>query len=139
MNPRQTLLIVKPDAVSRNLTGRILAEVESRGFEIRGLRRARLARPQVETFYQEHVGRPFYDPLCDYMSSGPVVLVRLEADAAVPRLREIVGATDPNQAAPLTLRRMFAVDKGSNSVHASDSDASAERELGLFAGFLSES
>ncbi|MBI5837756.1 MAG: nucleoside-diphosphate kinase [Candidatus Eisenbacteria bacterium] len=135
---QRTLLIVKPDAVSRNLTGRILAEVESRGFGIRGLKRTLLKRAQAEHFYAEHQGKPFYEPLCEYMTSGPVVLVCLEADEAVVRLRETVGATDPNAAAPLTIRRMFAVDKGSNSVHASDSPASAERELGFFGELLAE-
>ena len=135
---QRTLLIVKPDAVSRNLTGRILAEVEARGFGIRGLKRTVLQRAQAEQFYAEHQGKPFYGPLCDYMTSGPVVLVCLEAEEAVTRLRETVGATDPNAAAPLTIRRMFALDKGSNSVHASDSTASAERELGFFKGLLAE-
>jgi nucleoside-diphosphate kinase len=129
---QRTLLIVKPDAVARNLAGRILSEVESRGFAVRGLRYTRLTRAQAEGFYAEHLGKPFFEPLCEYMSSGPVVLVCLEAENAVARLREVVGATDPNAAAPLTLRRMFAVDKGSNSVHASDSPASAERELDYY-------
>ena len=137
MNER-TLLIVKPDAVRRNLVGRILAEVESRGFEIKGLKRTLLARVQAEQFYAEHQGKAFYAPLCEYMTSGPVVLVCLEAGGAVAKLRETVGATDPNAAAPLTIRRMFAVDKGSNSVHASDSAASAERELGFFRELLAE-
>ncbi len=135
---QQTLLIVKPDAVERNLTGRILMEVESRGFQIHGLRRTRLERSQAEGVYAEHRGKPFFDPLCEYMCSAPVVLVRLEGEDAVTRLREVVGATDPNQAAPLTIRRMFALDKGSNSVHASDSPASAERELQYYAALLSE-
>ena len=135
MNER-TLLIVKPDAVKRNLIGRILSEVEARGFTIRALRHAHLKREQVQEFYAEHRGKPFYDGLCEYMTSGPVVLACLESDGAVARLREVVGATDPNAAAPLTIRRMFAVDKGSNSVHASDSDASAARELGFFKELL---
>jgi nucleoside-diphosphate kinase len=135
---QRTLLIVKPDAVSRNLTGRILAEVEGRGFVIRGLKRTRLTSAQAGQFYAEHQGKPFFEPLCAYMTSEPVVLVCLEAEEAVVRLRETVGATDPNAAAPLTIRRMFAVDKGSNSVHASDSPASAERELGFFKDLLAE-
>jgi nucleoside-diphosphate kinase len=135
---QRTLLIVKPDAVSRNLTGRILAEVEGRGFVIRGLKRTRLTSAQAGQFYAEHQGKPFFEPLCAYMTSGPVVLGCLEADNAVLKLRETVGATDPNQASPLTIRRMFAVDKGSNSVHASDSDASARRELDYFKAQLAE-
>src|SRR5262249_48981775 len=133
-----TLFIVKPDAVGRNLTGKILWEVERQGFEIQALKRTRLSVEQARKFYAEHEGRPFYDPLCQYMSSGPVVLVCLEADDAIKRLREVVGATDPNQAAPLTIRRMFALDKGSNSVHASDSEGSAQRELGFFAAQLAD-
>ena len=135
---QKTLFIVKPDAVERNLSGRILTELEARGFVIRALRRTRLSRAQAEGFYAEHQGKPFFEPLCAYMSSGPVILACLEADDAVARLREVVGATDPNQAAPLTIRRMFAVDKGSNSVHASDSDASARREIEFFKDQLGE-
>ena len=134
----QTFFIVKPDAVERNLTGRILMELEARGFVVRALKRTRLSRAQAEGFYAEHQGKPFFEPLCTYMTSGAVVLGCLEAEGAVPRLRETVGATDPNQAAPLTIRRMFAVDKGSNSVHASDSDASARRELEFFKLQLAE-
>ena len=133
---QKTFFIIKPDAVSRNLVGRILAELEGRGFTIQALRRTTLTRPLVEEFYAEHKERPFYGSLCDFMTSGPVVLGCLEAEDAVARLREVVGATDPNAAAPLTIRRMFAIDKGSNSVHASDSPASAERELKHFRELL---
>ncbi len=133
---QRTFFIVKPDAVSRNLTGRILAELEGRGFVIQALHRATLDRQRVETFYAEHKERPFFGSLCDFMTSGPVVLGCLEGEDAVTRLRTVVGATDPNAAEPLTIRRMFAIDKGSNSVHASDSEASAARELNHFKDLL---
>lgn len=133
---QRTFFIVKPDAVSRNLTGRILSDLEGRGFVIEALHRAELDRQQVETFYAEHRERPFFGPLCEFMTSGPVVLGCLEADDAVARLRVAVGATDPNAAEPLTIRRMFALDKGSNSIHASDSEASATRELSHFKDLL---
>lgn len=134
---QKTFFIVKPDAVERNLVGRVLSELEGRGFRIDALNRVRLTREQAEGFYAEHRERPFFGSLVEFMTSGPVVLGCLEAEDAVARLRLVVGATDPTQAEPLTIRRMFAIDKGSNTIHASDSPASAERELGYFQAQLS--
>ena len=130
----RTLFIVKPDAVQRNLTGRILAHVEEHGFRIAEARLTRLGREECQTFYAEHQGKPFFGDLVQYMTSGPVLLTCLEHEGAVARLREVVGATDPAQAAPGTIRKLFGQSKQMNSVHASDSLASAGRELKLFFG-----
>lgn len=130
----RTLFIVKPDAVSRNLTGKILAHVEDAGFRIVEARLGRITREEAETFYGEHRTKPFFKDLVDYMTSGPVMLTCLEADGGVARLREVVGATDPAQADPATIRKIYGQSKQMNSVHASDSVASGEREVKLFFG-----
>ena len=130
----RTLFIVKPDAVRRNLIGRILAHVEGLDFRVVEARMARLTREEAQTFYAEHKGKPFFDSLVEYMTSGPVVLVCLEREGAVAELRRVVGATDPAQAAPGTVRQLFGESKQYNSVHASDSPASSEREVKFFFG-----
>ena len=130
----RTLFIVKPDAVQRNLIGRILAHVEERGFRITEARLTKLAREECQTFYAEHRGKSFFDELVHYMTSGPVVLTCLERENGVALLREVIGATDPAQAAPGTIRKLYGESKGRNTVHASDSPASAEREVKLFFG-----
>lgn len=130
----RTLFIVKPDAVERNVIGRILAHVEERGFRIAEARLARLQREEAQNFYAEHQARPFFGELVEYMTSGPVMLTCLEREDAVRLLRELVGATDPSQAAEGTIRAVFGRSKQMNSVHASDSTASADREVKLFFG-----
>jgi len=130
----RTLFIVKPDAVAKNLIGRILAHVEGKGFRIVEARLTRLTREQCNEFYAEHVGKPFFPGLVEFMTSGPVMLTCLEREGAVATLREVIGATDPAQAAEGTIRRLYAESKGRNSVHASDSVPSAEREVKLFFG-----
>ena len=130
----RTLFIVKPDAVERNLIGKILAHVEERGFKIIEARLARLTREQCQEFYAEHAGKGFFNELVDFMTSGSVLVCCLERDAAVTTLREVIGATDPAQAAEGTIRKLYAESKGRNSVHASDSPASADREVKLFFG-----
>ena len=130
----RTLFIVKPDAVARNFTGRILAHIEERGFRLVEARMSQLTREQCQEFYSEHVGKGFFNELVDFMTSGPVLLTCLERENAVATLREVIGATDPAQAAEGTVRRLYAESKGRNSVHASDSPASAEREVKLFFG-----
>jgi nucleoside-diphosphate kinase len=130
----RTLFIIKPDAVQRNLSGRILAHVEDKGFRIVEARLGRLTREECQTFYAEHAGKPFFNDLVDYMTTGPVMLACLEREAAVGTLREVVGATDPAQAAPGTIRKLYGQSKQMNSVHASDSPASGEREVKLFFG-----
>lgn len=134
MAQERTLFIVKPDAVKRNLTGRILAHVEERGFRIAEARLSRITREEADTFYAEHRGKPFFKDLVDYMTSGPVMLTCLERDGAVAYLREVVGATDPAQAGPGTIRKLYGESKQMNSVHASDSVPSGEREVKLFFG-----
>ncbi len=134
MAVERTLFIVKPDATERNLVGRILAHVEDKGFKLTEARYARLTREQCQEFYAEHHGKPFYNELVDFMTSGPVMLCCLQRENAVATLREVIGATDPAQAAEGTIRKLFAKSKGANSVHASDSPASAEREVKLFFG-----
>ncbi len=130
----RTLFIVKPDAVARNLTGRILAHVEAQGFRLAEARMTPLTREQCQEFYSEHVGKGFFNELVDFMTSGPVLLTCLEREDAVATLRQVIGATDPAQAAEGTIRKLYAESKGRNSVHASDSPASADREVKLFFG-----
>lgn len=130
----RTLFIVKPDAVERNLIGKILAHVEDQGFRIVEARLGRLTREEAQTFYGEHQGKPFFNDLVEYMTSGPVMLTCLEREGGIARLREVVGATDPAQAAPGTVRQLFGQSKQLNSVHASDSLASSNREVKLFFG-----
>ena len=130
----RTLFIIKPDAVRRNLIGRILAHVEAQDFRVVEARLARLTREEAQTFYAEHAGKPFFVALVEYMTSGPVLLACLEREGAVAELRQVVGATDPAQAAPGTVRRLYGESKQLNSVHASDSPASSEREVKFFFG-----
>lgn len=123
---------MKPDAVARDLVGRILAKVEAAGFKIRRLEMIRLTPDRARRFYAVHEGKPFLDDLVAYMASGPCVPVLLEADNAIPRLRELMGATNPKNAAPGTIRAEFAVDIQANSVHGSDSPESARTEIPFF-------
>ena len=134
MAVERTLFIIKPDATGRKLVGKILAHVEDKGFKLVEGRFGRMTREQCNEFYAEHLGKPFFPELVDFMTSGPVMLCCLEREAAVATLRETIGATDPSQAAEGTIRKLFAESKGRNSVHASDSLPSAEREVKLFFG-----
>ena len=134
MAVERTLFIIKPDATSRQLVGKILAHVEDKGFKLVEGRYGRMTREQCNEFYAEHLGKPFFPELVDFMTSGPVMLCCLEREAAVTTLRETIGATDPAQAAEGTIRKLYAESKGRNSVHASDSLPSAEREVKLFFG-----
>lgn len=127
-----TLAIVKPDAVARGLTGRILAHLEENGFRIRAVRSVRLSEAQARAFYEVHRERPFYDSLVRFMTSGPVVPVLLERENAVAALREAIGATDPAEAAAGTVRALYAESKERNAIHASDSTENAAREAAFF-------
>ncbi len=127
----RTFSIIKPDATRRNLTGAINAVIEGAGLRIVGQKRVRWTRAQAEKFYEEHAARPFYGELVDFMTSGPIVLQVLEGENAIAKYREVMGATDPAQADEGTIRKQFAVSKGENSTHGSDSTASAEREIAL--------
>ncbi len=128
----RTLTIIKPDAVSAGKTGEILAAIEADGFRIRALRMVRLDRREAEGFYAAHAERPFFPSLVDFMCSGPSVAAVLERDDAVSRLRELMGPTDPKDAAPETLRARFATSIERNAVHGSDSPASAAIEVAYF-------
>ena len=128
----RTLSIIKPDATSRNLTGRINAKLEEAGLRIVGQKRIRMTREEAGRFYLVHRERPFYDELCTFMSSGPVVVQVLEGDDAVARNRQVMGATNPAQADEGTIRKEFAVSIGENSVHGSDSDENARTEIAFF-------
>lgn len=127
-----TLGIIKPDAVGSGKAGKILAHLEGAGFTVRAMRLARLNKAQAGAFYAVHEGRPFYDELVDFMMSGPVIPMVLEADDAVASLRETIGATDPAEAADGTVRKLYAESKGRNAIHASDSDENAAIEIGFF-------
>ncbi len=128
----RTFSIIKPDATERNLTGKINAVIEDAGLRIVAQRRIRMSRGQAETFYEVHKERPFYGELVDFMTSGPVVVQVLEGDNAVTRYREVMGATNPAQAADGTIRKLFARNVGENSVHGSDSADNARLEIAQF-------
>jgi nucleoside-diphosphate kinase len=127
-----TLAIVKPDAVQAGNAGKILALLEGAGFVIRAARLVRLTPAQAEAFYEVHRERPFYRSLVAFMSSGPALALALERDDAVARLRAVIGATDPAEAAPGTVRRLYAESKERNAIHASDSAETAAREVAFF-------
>ncbi len=132
MAKERTLSIIKPDATRRNLTGQINARLEQAGFAIVAQKRMRLTRAQAEAFYAVHAGRAFYRDLCDFMTSGPVVVQVLEGENAVARNREVMGATNPANAAAGTIRKDFAESIEANSVHGSDSPENAAREIAFF-------
>jgi nucleoside-diphosphate kinase len=127
-----TLGIIKPDAVAGGKTGAILAHLQQAGFTPRAARLVRLTRAEAAAFYAVHRGRPFYEDLVEFMTSGPCLPVALERDNAVAQLRTVIGATDPAEAAPGTIRKLFAESKGKNAIHASDSPENADREVAFF-------
>ena len=127
----RTFSIIKPDATRRNMTGAINATIEKAGLRIVAQKRVLWTRAQAEKFYEEHKARGFYGELVTFMTSGPVVLQVLEGENAVAKYREVMGATDPAEAKDGTIRKLFAVSKGENSTHGSDSAAASEREIGL--------
>jgi nucleoside-diphosphate kinase len=130
----RTFSIIKPDATRRNLTGAINAVIEAADLRIVGQRRIRMTRAEAETFYEVHKARPFYGELVDFMISSPVVVQVLEGDGAVAKYREVMGATNPAQAADGTIRKLFALSVGENSVHGSDSAENAAIEIAQFFG-----
>ncbi|MGI9424485.1 MAG: nucleoside-diphosphate kinase [Hyphomicrobiaceae bacterium] len=127
----RTFSIIKPDATARNLTGKINAMIENAGLRIVAQKRLRWTRAQAEKFYEEHKERPFYGELVDFMTSGPIVCQVLEGENAIAKYREVMGATNPADAAEGTIRKTFANSVGENSVHGSDAPESAEREINL--------
>ncbi len=128
----RTFSIIKPDATRRNLTGSINAVIEAAGLRIVAQRRVKLTTAQAEAFYGVHKERPFFGELVGQMTAEPVVVQVLEADNAVPKYREVMGATNPEQAAEGTIRKLFALSIGENSVHGSDSDENAALEIAQF-------
>ena len=132
MAVERTLSIIKPDATNRNLTGKINAKFEEAGLRIAAQKRVHLTMAQAGVFYAEHAERPFYCELCEFMASAPVVLQVLEGEGAIAKNREVMGATNPADAAAGTVRAEFAQSVGENSVHGSDSPESAMREIAYF-------
>jgi nucleoside-diphosphate kinase len=127
-----TLAIIKPDAVGAGNSGKILAHLEAAGFVLRAARLVTLTTAQAEAFYEVHRERPFYRPLVRFMTSGPVLVLALERDNAVAHLREVIGATDPAEAKPGTVRKLYAESKERNAIHASDAPETAAREVAFF-------
>jgi nucleoside-diphosphate kinase len=132
MAVERTFSIIKPDATRRNLTGKINAKLEDAGLRIIAQKRVRMSRAQAEGFYAVHKARPFFNDLCAFMISGPVVLQVLEGENAVAKNREVMGATNPANAAPGTIRKEFAESIEANSVHGSDSLENAKTEIAFF-------
>ena len=128
----RTLSIIKPDATRRNITGKIIDRFEEAGLRVVAQRRIHLTREQAEAFYDVHKERPFYGSLCDFMTSGPVVVQVLEGEDAVAKNRAVMGATNPADAAPDTIRKDFAESLEANSVHGSDAPETAAREIAFF-------
>ncbi len=128
----QTLAIIKPDATGNGDAGKIIAHLEAAGFEIRALRMMTLTDAQARAFYEVHRERPFYESLVGFMTSGPCIPMVLEAESAISRYRDAIGATDPAEAEPGTVRRLYAESKERNAVHGSDSVENARREIAFF-------
>ena len=129
---QRTFSIIKPDATKRNLTGAINAKFEAAGLTIVAQKRIQLTKKQAEVFYEVHKDRPFYDELCEFMASHPIIVQVLEGENAILRNREVMGATNPDEAAEGTIRKEFALSMGENSVHGSDAEETAKTEIFYF-------
>jgi nucleoside-diphosphate kinase len=128
----RTFAIIKPDAVKKKVAGRILARIEAAGFNVRAMRMIHMSKKEAEGFYYVHKARPFFGGLTDFMSSGPCVVMCLEADGAIKKWRDLMGATDPAKAEPGTLRQEFGASIDNNATHGSDAPETAAFELGYF-------
>ncbi len=128
----RTFALLKPDAIQRGLAGEILARFERRGLKVVALKLMRVSRPLAESYYAEHKGKAFYEPLMSYITSGPVIAIVLEGDGAVALVRKMMGKTNSAEAEPGTIRGDFALTIGRNVIHGSDSLESARREIGFF-------
>ncbi len=128
----RTLILVKPDAFARNLTGEIISRFERKGLKLAALKLETLTRETAERHYAEHDGKPFFGELVEFITSGPLVAMVLEGESAVEAARQVIGATNPLQSAPGSIRGDFATSIGTNMVHGSDSPESAAREIGIF-------
>ena len=131
-NLQQTLSIIKPDAVERNLVEEIKNEFKKDGFEIKNEKKIKLAKSDAEQFYKVHETKPFYKDLCEYLSSGPIIVMILEKDNAIAANRELMGATDPKNAKEGTIRKKYGISIDKNSVHGSDSLENAKIEIDFF-------
>jgi nucleoside-diphosphate kinase len=128
----RTFAMIKPDAVQAGNAGRIIAHLQDAGFRILGMKLTQISLPQAQKFYEVHRERGFYGELVEFMSSGPSVVLALEAENAVAKWRETIGATDPAEAADGTIRKLYAESKGRNAVHGSDADETAAAEIAFF-------
>ena len=128
----RTFAIIKPDAVARHLAGDILKRIEASGLRVVGLRLTQLTRAEAESFYAVHRQRPFYGSLCDYMTSGPVIVAVLAGEGAIKRWRDLMGATDPAKAAAGTIRKDFGQNVEQNATHGSDAPETAAQEIAFF-------
>ena len=128
----RTLILVKPDAFARNLTGEIIARFERKGLKLVALKQMTMTRGLAEQHYAEHVGKPFFEELVEFITSGPLVAMVLQGDSAIEAARQVIGATNPLQANTGSIRGDFAIAVGQNMVHGSDAPESASREVGLF-------
>jgi len=128
----RTLAILKPDCVRKNITGEVISRIEKAGFKVLGMRKIRLTKETAGGFYAVHKGKPFYDGLVEFMCSGPCVPIALEKENAVADFRTLIGATDPANAAPGTIRKLYADNKGENIIHGSDSVENGLIEIGYF-------
>ncbi|NBV95605.1 MAG: nucleoside-diphosphate kinase [Actinobacteria bacterium] len=135
-SPEKTLILVKPDGVRRGLVGEVISRVENKGYKVTNLRMLTADRPLLTKHYEEHQGKPFFEPLLEFMSSGPIVAMIAEGEQVIQGFRKLAGATDPTQAEPGTIRGDLARDMGTkviqNIVHGSDSKESAEREIKIY-------
>ena len=132
MAVERTLAILKPDCVRKNLQGEVISRIQKAGFKILGMRQLRLTKETAGAFYAVHKGRPFYDGLVEFMSSGPCMPIALQKENAVTDFRTLIGATDPEEAAEGTIRKLFADNKGENIVHGSDSPENGKIEVAFF-------
>ncbi len=132
MAVEQTFAMVKPDGVRRGLTGTVVARLEAKGFQLKGLKLMRISRELAQRHYGEHEGKPFFEGLVSFITSGPVVAMVVEGENAIAEWRKMMGATNPKDAAPGTIRGDFATTIDENVVHGSDAPATAEREIGIF-------
>lgn len=132
MSTQHTLAIIKPGAVTRGHIGDIIKCIEGAGFRIKGMKMTHLSIKEGKTFYEVHAERPFYEELYTYIASGNVVALALEKENAVVAFRTLIGATDPLQSAPGTIRQLFGISIGENAIHGSDSDVNAKKEISFF-------
>lgn len=129
MEQERTLVLIKPDAVERNLVGPIIKHFEKSGIYVRAIKMMKLSLDNAKELYSEHIGKPFFDEIVNYMTSGPIVAMIIEGEDSVKRVRQLIGKTNPEEAEEGTIRKCYAISKQMNSIHASDSPFSAVREL----------